>query len=475
MTLRNRSLLLSAAVLLSGCAMGPNYQRPSVEMPTEWKTAADSVQWKEAAPRDQVPRGAWWEIFGDAELNRLEMQAVQANQDLRAAAARVTRARAIARVSQAEFLPTVDLDPSYERFRRSLSSIGAGNAGFENSTIRVPLDLSYELDLWGRVRRSFESVLAEAQAGEAAYHTMLLTLTVDVAQNYFALLALDSEEAIFREMVALRRDALELVRSRLDAGLVGDLDLARAQSELSSAEAEAMDVARRRAEFENALAVLCGQPASNFRLPPGSLEIQPPALSPSIPSELLERRPDVAEAERRMVSANARIGVAQTAFFPVVRLTAAGGYENSHLEDLFEWDSRVWSVGPSVSLPIFAGGRNRANLKAARARYDETVAAYRQKVLIAVGEAEDALVSLRLRAEQADAQERVAASARQAAALSSARYREGLVSYLEVVDAERQRLQAERGVVQILNQRLISTTLLVKALGGGWDLPPGVQ
>ncbi|MCM8811514.1 MAG: efflux RND transporter permease subunit [Candidatus Omnitrophica bacterium] len=462
------AVLLLLPFLTAGCAVGPNYRRPEIAMPAEWKTPPSAVQWKEAAPRDQEPRGPWWEIFGDHQLNLLEMQAVEANQDLKAAVARVTQARALARVSQSGFVPNVTAGASYERFRRSLSGFGSGNRVIQNQNYKIPLDLSYEIDLWGKVRRSFEAARAEAIAAEEAYHSILLILTTDVALNYFTLQALDSERAILLKTVGLRREALEVMRERMEGGIGDNLDVARAETELSTAEAEVIDLSRRRAELENALALLCGQPASGFKLALMPLAADPPSIPAGLPSSLLERRPDIAEAERRMAAANAKIGVAQAAFFPTITLTASGGFDTPSSKDVLTWDSRVWSIGPGVSFPLTAVGRNMANFRAIRSGYEETLAAYKQKVLTAIRETEDALVNLRLRREQAEAQDRVVEAARRAASLSNERYAQGLVNYLEVIDARRACLEAERAAVQIRNQQMASTILLVKALGGGW-------
>jgi len=464
----SRIIALSASVAVAGCAVGPNYRRPEVATPVRWKTAADGSQWKEATPRDTAARGFWWTAFNDQTLNDLEDQALEANQSLKAAAQRVVQARAIARISAAEWLPTLAADGSYQHALRSLSSFG-GVGSIYTDTFQAPLDLSYEVDVWGRVRRSFQAARAEAQASEADFHTVLLTLSADVATNYFSLRELDSELQILQETLALRKHAQDLVQQRTQAGIVSGLDLARVKTELAAAEADLLDVRRRRAEFENALAVLCGQSASEFRVAAYPLIIPPPRVPPNLPSEVLERRPDVAQAERKMAAASERIGVAQAAFFPVVRLTGSAGYVSTDLDTIFSWENHVWSIGPSVSVPLFAGGRNVAGVNAARARYEEAVANYRQQVLVAFKDVENALAGLQLREEQARAQDRGVAAARDAAELSRARYAQGLVNFLEVVDAERSRLQAERAAVQIESQRLISTVLLIKALGGSWD------
>ena len=420
-----------------------------------------------------MPKGNWWEIFGDAGLNEQEAQAVRANQELKAAVARVDQARATARVARSELLPSLNLDPGFNRQRYSPNQV-PGFGGLTADTFRAPLDLSYEVDLWGRVRRSFQSARADAQASLAAFYNVLLTLQADVAQNYFALRALDAEIATVTGTVDLRKEQVRLVRSRFEGGIGSELDVARAETELATTEAEAASLAQRRNELENAIAILAGANPAVFKL--AALDDantkwnpQPPVVPAGLPADLLERRPDVAEAERQLASANARIGVAKAAFFPVLTLTGSGGYVSGDIDTLFKWDSRTWSIGPGLSLPIFAGGRNRANYRRSQAAFEEAVARYRQQVLVAFGEVENSLSGIRHLIEQAAAQQRAVANARRAAELATDRYRSGIVSYLEVVDASRDALQAERANAQLAGQRLITAVQLIKALGGGWE------
>ncbi|HXT39327.1 MAG TPA: efflux transporter outer membrane subunit [Candidatus Angelobacter sp.] len=450
--------------------VGPDYKQPTNFVPASYKAEALG-SWKEGRPLDNVPKGDWWEIFGDEVLNDLELRAANANQELKAAVARVDQARATARVARGDLLPSLNLDPGFNRQRISPNqqpSFGPLTA----NTFRAPLDLSYEIDLWGRVRRGFESARSDAQASLAAFYSFLLTLQSDLAQNYFALRALDAEIATVTGTVGLRKEQVRLVRSRFEGGIGSELDVARAETELATTEAEAESLARRRNELENAIAILVGDNPSVFRLPAytsNDWNPQPPVVPAGLPADLLERRPDVAEAERQLASANARIGVAKAAFFPVLTLTGSGGYVSGDIDTLFKWDSRTWSIGPSLSLPIFAGGRNRANYKRSLATFDEAVAHYRQRVLVAFGEVENSLSGIRHLIDQAAAQERAVASARRAADLALDRYRSGIVSYLEVVDASRDALQAERANAQLAGQRLIAGVQLVKALGGGFQ------
>jgi multidrug efflux pump len=468
------ALLFSLASAQAGpLTVGPDYQPPTNALPAEYKGVA-AGNWKAGRPLDNVPKGNWWAIFNDPSLDTLEAQALQANQELKAAMARVEQARATARVARADLMPYLSLDPSINRQRYSPNQ----DPNFGNitaTTLSAPLDLSYEIDLWGRVRRGFESARDDAQASLANYYNVLLTLQSDVAQNYFSLRSLDAEIATVDGTVDLRKEQVQLVRSRYEGGVGSELDVAQAETELATTEAEAAALAHQRDELENAIAVLVGENPATFKLPAGTKkgEIwnpQPPEIPAGLPADLLERRPDVAAAERQRASANAKIGVAKGAFFPVVTLTAAGGYLSGDVESLFNWDSHVWSIGPSVSLPIFAGGRNRANLRRAWSAYDESVASYRQQVLVAFGDVENSLSGMRRLAVQAEAQARAVTSARRATDLATQRYRSGIVAYLEVVDASRDALTAERANAQLAGQRLITTVQLIKALGGGWDV-----
>ncbi len=473
---RRPALRWSVAWLLSlfvaGCAsVGPDYKRPTTETPAVFK-AAELGHWKEGQPLDHLPKGEWWTVFGDDTLNSLEARALQANQDLKAAFAVMNQARATARVARSEFFPTLDANPGYRRERFSPNqdpSFGDITA----NTFRVPLDLSYEVDLWGRVRRGFESARAEAAASAATFHNLLLTLQADVAQNYFRLRAIDEEIVVLRRAVALRREQADIMRTRFDTGLGGELDVARAETELATAEGDVAALLRNRTELENALAILVGESPSGFKLAAqahatNKWEVQPPAVPAGLPSELLERRPDIAEAERQLAADNARIGIAKAAFFPVVRLTASGGYLSAEAEDLFDWESRLWSLGPSISLPLFAGGRNAANMRRAQDRYDESVARYRQRVLVAFGEVENALAGIRWLEDQAAAQERAVQSAGRARELARESFTIGLTDYLDVIDADRAALQTHRANLQLNGQRLNAVVQLIKALGGGW-------
>lgn len=449
-------VLLSA---LPGCTLGPDYQRPEITAPPAY---LEEAPWKEAVPADELDKGFWWQLYGDPVLNDLQQRALKENQTLKAAVARVDQARAAANISETTLYPRLDLNPAARRGRSSAET---------TTTLRLPLDLSYEIDLWGRVRRSVEAGTALYEASQAERQNVLLTLQTDVARNYFALRSYDAQLDLLRRTVALRAKNLQLVTSLFNNGQVGRLDHARAETELANTQAETATLKRRRAATEHALAVLVGEPVATFSLalPPANLEVRPPPVAAGLPSALLERRPDVAAAERQMMAANARIGMAKAAFFPVVSLTGSAGYASGELSRLFAWDNRTWSLGPLISLPVFDAGRNRAQLAQVEATWQEAVARYRQQVLIAFREVEDALADIRILAEQDEAQQRALTAARKAAELSDKRYRAGMVSYLEVVVSERTALATELLASQVQEQQLQASLSLIKALGGGWS------
>ena len=465
---------LGAGSLNAGTlTIGPDYKRPTNAVPAEFR---DAPAWKEAAPADARPKGRWWEVFGDPALNALIERATTNNQTLRAAVARYDQARAVARGSRSEWLPTLDFNPNGRRERFSSNQDPDFNIN-SATTLRAPLDLSYEIDLWGRVRRSFQSARAEAQASAADFHNALLSVQAEVAQNYFTLRAVDRQRDVVRESIKLRREARDVLQGRVDAGTAPELDRARADTEVASAEADMMRLERQRSSLEVALAILTGTLAPQFTV--AELADAPktlPAIPAALPSELLERRPDVAAAERQLAAANARIGVAKAGFFPVLRLTGSAGYASAELDSLFNWDSRIWSIGPSLSLPIFAGGRNRANLARARSAFDEAAARYRQQVLIAFGEVQENLTALKLLAQEAEATTRMHDAAHRTYDYARLRYEGGVVSYLEVIESQRTLLVAELDLARLLGQRQSTMVQMIKTLGGGWHegaLSPG--
>jgi multidrug efflux system outer membrane protein len=464
---------VAALILLgAGCVVGPEPARPPVTAPAAWR-------WQETnAPITVRPAERWWEVFGDRTLDELQLRALGANQDLRKAIARVEEGRAGSRSAKAGRYPSVNVTDSFERQRLSANgqqqaqfgSVGGVQPPLNFDRFRTALEGTYELDLWGKVKRSVQSATATEMSYAAARDAVRLNLTGDLAENYFSLRALDGESDILRRTADLRRQALALTEQRLREGLGLPSDVSRAETELANAESDLSDVQRRRALLEHALAVLCGEAPAGFRVEPVTSALnEPPAVPAGLPSELLLRRPDVAEAERLAAAQCAEIGVAKAAFLPAIKLTGTAGLESVELSDLFQWSSRSWSFGPSVTLPIFAAGKNRANLRAAEARYEQSVAQYRSRVLNAFREVEDALANSRLYAEQLAAQTRSLEASRRTAEHFALRLGGGMIGYLEVVDAERSRLQAERAVAQNLGNRYGATVKLLKALGGGWN------
>lgn len=457
--------LLCLAAVLTSCKLGPDYKRPPVATPPGWR-------WKTAEPRDEVPRGAWWTVFQDPNLDVLEQNAVAGNLDLKAAYARVEQARSQARISRADFFPSITADPSFARYRTSAnapSPVPFPIPSFTQSQWNIPFDLSYELDVWGRVRRSFESAQQLALGAEAARQSVLLSLQADVAGNYFSLQTAEREMEFLTETIRLRGEALQIFEQRLKAGVGSDFEVQRAKVEVATAQAELGASQRRRAVLINALALLSGRVSTGFMPALTTNLIKIPIIGPDVPSSVLERRPDVALAERDLASRNAQIGVAQAAFFPSVSLTASGGVLSGDVTDLFNWGSRTWSFAPNISIPIFQGGRNQANLERARAIYDEGVSLYRQRVLVAFKEVDDSLADLQFLALEAAARRQAADSATAATKLSFARYRAGAVNFLDVIDSENARLQNELAFLGITNEQLLATIRLIKALGGGWQ------
>ena len=457
-------LFLSATALAGIPAVGPDYQRPEVPQATAWK---------DATPSDSAIRGAWWESFNDAALNGLETKALQANQSLEAAAARLEEARAAAGVARSAYFPNAAAGGSVSRNRYSDTQPN-GFPQDEVTTIQANVDASWELDLFGRIRRLNEGERDEALASQASFEAVRLALTADVATTYFTLRSTEREMKILADGIELRQHELKLVSAKRRDGAAADFDVSRAQTELAGAQAEAVTLKLRRSALEDALAVLVGEPAATFRLPSVDQALGTPAEVPSgIPSDVLERRPDVAAAERSLAAANARIGVAKAAFFPAISLTGSYGAASGQMHTLFDGDSRQWGFGPSLYLPIFQGGRNKANLAAAKATYEENVAQYRQKVLVAFREVQDALTATKLLAEQTEAQDRQLAAARRSNELAQKRYDAGYVAYFEVIDAQRTVLASERASVQLAAQRLNTRVALITALGGGWSAPAG--
>lgn len=472
---RGASLLVLISLVgafLQGCtAVGPDYARPKESVPNAFKEAGP---WREAVPQDLVARGDWWEIFNDGALNELEVQARTTNLGLQAAAARVQQAQAIAGISGSFLYPEVNLNPSAVRYgvsktRPDQPSKQPANVNYAINDFRVPLYASYEVDLWGKLRRLTESADAQAKATLAAYYTVLLTLQGDIAHTYFLIRTSDEELRILRDNIELRRSARDLIAARRKGGLSSELDLARVQTELSFSQADLVAATKRRVELEYTLAILIGVQPEQFQLAARPFDLKPPAIPVGLPSDLLERRPDIAEAERRLAARNAEIGVAKAAYFPSIRLTGAVGVESFDLGQLLNKDSTIWGIGASLWQPVFDAGRIGFNVDRANAAYAENLAFYRERLLKAFQEVESSLAGLRFLGEQAEFQATALENANKATELATVRYQHGLIALTDVIDAERTSLQAQRQALQVLNTQMLTTVALIKALGGGWS------
>jgi multidrug efflux system outer membrane protein len=454
------------ALLLASCSVGPDYVRPEVQVPPAYKSAT-----ADESPSPSIDR-QWWKLFGDPALDALEEAASEANTDVKAALARVFQSRAAAKIAGSQRYPTVTFSPLAQRFRTSDNGVRGGALGrtsIESNDFQVPLDFAYQVDVWGRVRRTLEAADAQAQASADDLIVVLQSVQAEVAQNYFLLRSLDSQAEILKKTVAVYRRQLSLLETQMRAGLVGRITLAQQEAQLYFTATQEIDVRRQRADVEHALALLTGRPPSDLSLAPVPLDRLPPKVPAGIPSELLRRRPDVAEAERLLAAASAQVGVAAAQFYPDLRLTGQVGLESADIRHLFDWQSRIWSLAASALTPLFSGGQLSAQLEQAKARYDEALAVYQGRVLGAFRDVEDALNDLHLRAEAMDAQAKAVASAREYVTLSEAQYKQGLIGYLQVTDAQRTLLVNELSSTQLVGQRLSSSVQLIKALGAGWD------
>ena len=472
-------LLLSACCLLlfaSACTPGPRYARPTVPTPPAYKELAPSAagpqsEWKESRPQDQVIRGKWWEIFNDPQLNALEDRVDVSNQNLKVAEAQFRRARDQIRINRSQLYPTVTAGPSITGEQLSKNAPNAGaQYGQTQGDFVLPFDLSYELDAWGRIHLTVQAAMASAQASAADLETGRLSIHAELAADYFSLRGLDAQKQLLDSTVVAYQKALDLTTNRYNGGLAAKVEVAQAATQLETTQAQAIDVGVQRAQFEHAIAALIGQPASTFSIPVSPLDMPPPKIPAGVPSDLLQRRPDIAAAERSMAAANAEIGVAKTAYYPTLTLSAAAGLEGSSITNWFAWPSRLFAVGPTLLETLYDAGRRRAYTDQAWAAYDANVASYRQNVLTAFQEVEDNLAGLRILDEESKKQSQAVQSAKLSLALSTTRYKGGLVTYLEVITAQSTALSNERTAVDILTRRMNSTVLLIKALGGGWDV-----
>jgi NodT family efflux transporter outer membrane factor (OMF) lipoprotein len=453
------------ALLLSGCVVGPKYHSPVLPVPPQYK---ENSNWRMAQPNDQALRGNWWEIFQDPRLNGLEEQINSANQTLKIAQAQYMQARALVRYYRAGYFPTVTAGLSATRTRIS-SNVAGALAGRTYNDFVLPFDVSYEADLWGRVRRTVEAGSENAQASAADLENVRLSLHAELALDYFQVETLDAEEQLLNSTVNSYEQALQLTLGRFRGGIASQVDVAQAQTQLETTRAQAIDIQAARAQFEHAIATLIGKPPAEFTLSPSPLQIPPPPVPVGLPSQLLERRPDIAAAERRTAAANANIGVARAAYYPTISLGASGGFESAAISTLLTGPGALWSVGGTALQTLFEGGRRRAISEQAQAGYDAAVASYKQTVLNAFQEVEDNIAALRVLESEASTQAQAVQAAQQSLHLSETRYTGGATSYLEVITAQSTALADERTAVQILGSRMSATVRLIEALGGGWD------
>jgi NodT family efflux transporter outer membrane factor (OMF) lipoprotein len=480
------SLLSIVTIFLAGCMIGPNYVTPSTPMAPGFKELAPAPSqandgWNLAQPSDQTPRGNWWEIYGDPQLNALESQIDSANQNLKIAEANYREARAAIRFNRSYEAPTIGAAPGISTVRESANQPYTSPALINNGSgdFTLPVDMSWEIDLWGRIRRSVTAAKEQAQASAADMAAMQLSLQAELAHNYFELRSADAEERLLDETVQAYSRALELTEDRFEGGAAPKSDVAQARTQLEDAQVLDTDIMVQRAEHEHAIAILIGKPPANFSLPPSPIDLHTPAI-PAIPqvlpSELLERRPDIAASERRMAAANEQIGIAQAAYYPALNLSALAGFQGTSALNWFNWPSRFWAVGPSFSETLFDAGRRRATKESAVAAYDGNVATYRQTTLAAFQQVEDNLAVLRILGGESQQQHTATAAAEEALRIFMNRYAGGVDTYLNVVTSQTTALSNEQNDVDIRRRQLDASVLLIKALGGDWNvnkLPKG--
>jgi len=470
-------LLILLFFALESCTVGPRYVRSSTPTPTAYKeqppvSYQGADQWQPAHPADQASRGKWWEIFADPELNGLERQIATSNQSLKVEQARFREARAATRFTRASQFPTISTSPSAAYTKNSDYSPNSPSKVQQASTgdFVLPFDLSYELDLWGRVRRTVAAARQEAQATAADYETAKLSLEAELAVDYFELRSADAQKQLLDDTLKAYTDNVQLTTHRFRGGAAPRADVAQAQTQLDTTRVQDTDVTVQRAQFEHAIAVLIGKPPAEFSLATAPLKTQPPSIPTGLPSELLQRRPDIAAAERRMAEANQQIGIARAAYFPTVTLDGTAGFAGIQGSNWFTWPAGFWALGPGLAETLFDAGRRRATSESARANYDASVATYRQISLTAFQEVEDNLAALRILENEAQEQDQAVASSKDSLQLFSNRYKGGVDTYLQVITAETTELANERNAIDILRRRMDASVLLVKAIGGGWNV-----
>ncbi len=467
--------LCCLGILLSGCMVGPKYVRPNVPTAPSFKEAPpykEDGAWHTAQPADQLPKGEWWKIFNDGGLNALEPQILTGNQNVRIADANLQRAREQIRINRAALYPTIGAAPfaGAERFSANRPYFTASSANNGVGDLQLPLDVSWEIDLFGRIRRTINTAKEEAQASAADYSNVLLSLQAELAIDYFELRAADAEKKLLNDTVAQYQEALRVTNNRFEGGVSPKSDVSQAETQLQTAKVQAADVDIRRAQYEHAIAVLIGRPPAALTLPLSPLGAQPPAIPAGLPSELLERRPDIAAAERRTAEANEQIGIARTAFFPSLALSGLLGFEGTSAANVLDKSSFIYALGPTLGQTFFDAGRRRAISAQALESYNSETANYRQTTLTAYQQVEDNLAMLRILSDEAEQQRQATAAAQEAQQIFNNRYVGGVDTYLQVITAQTAALTNERNDIDIMRRRMDASVLLVKALGGGWDV-----
>lgn len=462
-----RAAIACLAIFGAGCTVGPKYQRPTLaQTPVAFKEIQGSDEWKTAAPSDELLKGKWWEIFGDPELNKLEDQININNQNVKQAEAQFRQSRALINLQRSGYYPTIGSSPSITQSDRSL--------GGPTSTFSLPVSASWEPDLWGRVKLAVDNAADNAQVSAADLENARLSAQATLATDYFQLAASYMQEDILTDTIAAYQKNLELTTNRYNGGVASKTDVSLAQTQLAGARAQFTELHVARSQFQHAIAVLTGVPPSSLEILPQKINGPPPQIPLAVPSKLLERRPDIAATERLVAAANANVGIAETAYYPTLTLTASAGFASTALQNLLKYASRTWSAGPSLTQTLFDFGRRGATLQGAEASYDATVASYRQTVLSAFQEVEDDLASLRYLAEEAAQQQEAVTAANQSLALEIERYKAGTDSYLNVITTQTIALSDQQTAITLLQRRMLAAVDLVKALGGGWeasDLP----
>ena len=465
----------AAVVAIGGCVVGPAYHRPEAPASDAFKEAPPDG-WKTAQPNDAIPRGAWWTLYNSAELNGLEDQVAISNQNVIAALAQYREARDQIRIARSAFYPTVTTAPTATLARANIAARSSSGSVISGSTTSatvvdysLPVDFSYQADVWGSVRNSVTAATATAQASAADIENAQLTYQAQLAETYFELHGLDVDADLLQTTLQLYGESLQLTKDRLEAGVVSGADVAQAQAQLDATHAQWLDVGVARAQYEHAIAVLIGKPPSAVTIPASLIHTLPPPVPIAMPSALLERRPDIAGAERRVAAANAQIGVAQSAFYPTLTLNASGGFAGTALSTLLTWPSRFWAVGPTLAATLFDAGKRHAQVDLQEATFDAAVATYRQTVLTTFQQVEDQLAALRILEQEAAAEDSAVKAAQDALDIVNEQYRAGTVDYLSVITAQTTLLTDRRTALDIQTRRLTASVLLIEALGGGWD------